>query len=194
MAETTRLLGYHPPEGRHAPPEVLQLLREIDPMAELVYIGRGRWLMGKYSEDWDKREKAIRQLEVWAEKVARIPMREADESLKARLPEIMDRWREKRLKAMGFQPFLNVFYATDPDSTLVEIFRQNDWIWKFAWKEAERAQEAEADGTVDREMRTRELLERFNQVYRGVWRKVFKKPTYQRNPVDIQDGAIVRPT
>mgnify|MGYP006292520499 CR=1 FL=1 len=191
MKAATRLTGYSPPGGRHAPPEVLAELREIDPMAELVYIGEARWLMGKYSEDADKRVKAIRQLEKWAKTVTRLDPT-AEEGLKARLPAIMDRWREKRLKAMGFQPFQSVFYSTDPDSAFVEIFRSADWIWKFAWREAERSMEAETDGTADQDRRKKELLDRFNQVHKGVWKHVFRKPTQTTNQVDIQNGAIVR--
>lgn len=193
MRPVTHLSDYSPPGGREPPGEVVLGLREIDPLAELVYVGKGRWLLGKVSDEWDKRQTAINAMTQWKKLMTKFDPANHEEPLIEILPGLFDRWNEKRLQVMGFQPLPVVFHMEMPDSGIVEFFRRVDWIWKFAWKEASEEKEAEADGSKDQEARQKELVDRFNQVYKAAWRHVFKRPTQRTTTVDIApDGAIRR--
>lgn len=190
----SHLSDYSPPGGRLPPPEVVRGLREVDPLAELVYIGDGRWLLGKVQEDREKRVRAVRAMDAWNRLITKFDPTDHELTLNQLLPGLYDRWNEKRLQLQGFQPLPVVFFMEMPDSSIVELFRRADWIWKFSWRQFEADLEEEIDGTSDLNMRREEMKERFDQTYKSVWRHAFKKPTMRTNTVDIgPDGAIQRP-
>lgn len=189
----SHLSDYSPPGGRLPPPEVVRGLREVDPRAELVYIGDGRWLLGKVQEDREKRIRAVKAMDVWLDLITRFDPTDHEQSLSELLPGLFDRWNEKRLQLQGFQPLPVVFFMEMPDSSIVELFRRSDWIWKYAWREYERELEEEIDGSSDLSSKRSEMKARFNQIHRSVWKHAFKRPVSRTNTVDIApDGAVIR--
>lgn len=194
MKLSSHLPDYHPPGGRRPPPEVVRGLREIDPLAELVYVGHGRWLLGKvHPGEWDKREEAIRAMDRWVELVAQLDPRDHEVPLKELLPGLFDRWNEKRLHVMGFQPLPTVWHMELPDSTMVEHFRRVDFIWRNITIEEEEERLRKMDGTADLEERKATIMERFDQIYRSVWKHAFKHPVTRRPGATINpDGSLQR--
>lgn len=188
----THLHDYSPPGGRLPPPEVVRGLREIDPLMELVYVGNGKWLLGKVAYNREKFESASVIYENIQAKLKKAKPGDHDSPWKVFVERAHNRLRERKLYLQGFQPFKGILSDAQLHSGLVEAFRHADWIWKFAWRDYDRKREAREDGTTDLEERQKELVSRFEQIHREVHRSVFRHAVSEPSGVDMKDGQIIR--
>jgi hypothetical protein len=148
------------PQSRLAPKEVIQRLREIDPAAELVYFGQGRWVLGVYRPNQARINAAYRRLaflsHVTLNERARDPMQEA------------------RLATTGFRPIEWYTVQGEPGAEIVEDFRLRDFNWR------NRADEvfAHALGASDRADAAKDrAAEDLAEAKAGdAWRWAFKRP------------------
>jgi hypothetical protein len=112
------------PRLRTTPDYVVRGLREVDPTAELVYIGRGKWLLG--SVRWDRRHvsAARKRLDAAFGAVKRIGQ------WKASHPRVGQRVAYWTLALQGFRPIAEYKLQGEPDSRIVNDFRRMDWMYK----------------------------------------------------------------
>lgn len=125
--------AYRPPAGRRAPDELQELLRDVDPTAELLYGGAGVWLLGKYRPNRDIRKRAegsIARLEVSLGKAAQGRI-----SIPPKVKrEIAFRFWWWHLIRMGFRPVSRYPQEPgerihgEPGTWIVEDFRKRQWI------------------------------------------------------------------
>lgn len=123
---------------RIAPPDLVRRLREIDPAADLIYLGEGRWQLGRYKPENSRvREKSARR------------------SVGAYLqtPETPARNRQiaffRHVAATGFRPMGSPFEVNEPETAGIPEAMER-WLWTYrhrrdqAWKERlEAATDAE---------------------------------------------------
>lgn len=118
-----------PPGGDEPPGHILYELRLIDDMAELHYIGGGRWALGVYEPSSYRR------------KVGGKNMQTADELEDGR------KWRMAWLTYRGFS-FIS-FHDVEPGRhcnlwKVVPAFRRRDWNWRNKRRQMERESKAAA--------------------------------------------------
>lgn len=104
---------------REAPEHLLRALRVIDPTAELVHLGGGRWLLGRVVSD--------ERLRVAGQRL----VKSSREAVKGRKPTPIDRRRHLvgQLRLHGFQPTAEFFYAGEPTSRIVREQELMQWLW-----------------------------------------------------------------
>lgn len=129
------------PLGREAPPAILARLREVCPTTHLVYVGDGRWWLGRVWPSDDPRHAAKRR-----EGVAMLDNMLALDPL--RVGGASGRNRTRVLNALlrlhGFEWEREFTLRGEPDGALVEWWRaqhflettQRDATWQAAWREA----------------------------------------------------------
>lgn len=135
MTVLERLVGVE----REAPPLLVHRLREIEPSAELVYMGDNTWWLGRVHPSLDLRKQGWEKLQVAnaGTHQHRIDPRHA------RL------YRIGRLQQLGFQ--FTTEYTGEPDGRIVEDLIRADYLWKLAsnWYRYQEirngAQDAEAE-------------------------------------------------
>ena len=122
---------------RKAPEAVLQQLREIDPNADLVYLGGSEWLLGVRAENHAAKRAIERQL-AWALDQPKLsdPLDAAEQAKRIQLLQ---------LYASGFRPVH--IYSTPEES--VEDFRERDHRWR-----------TDFDGTIRDRLREASLEDR----------------------------------
>lgn len=107
------------PQAREAPPDVRRRLRELDATAEVIYLGRGRWMVGKVRPNEHVRARAVRMLDEFHNNV----------STGKRLSE---RGKEKvrfaLLALQGFRPVAE-YTMPEPDGSVVQDFARSRWLW-----------------------------------------------------------------
>jgi len=101
------------PELREPPPALLAQLREIDPLAELIYVGEGEWWLGVVKPNTFRRAQGDALLG-----------REWRKSVKD--------WQQLRYGQLMRQGF--AFCGTwviegEPDGRIVNDFRESTWLW-----------------------------------------------------------------
>lgn len=135
-----RLARHELPTGREAPPEVTRGLKDVDPSAELVYMGDGRWDLLRMRPKTDDRAQ-----------VASLMLQNAYRACgKGRLAE--QGWyralRFARLIRHGYIVFGRYRLGRDPDARIVHEFRRAMWEYrhdhndeaieaKWNWRERE---------------------------------------------------------
>lgn len=137
MTELERVVGVE----RTAPPALLKRLRDIEPRAELVYMGGGTWYLGRSAPTEALQEAG------WAR--TRAVNRQTAEN---KLDESAKRMhRMGRMQQAGFQ--FTAQYTGDPDGRIVHELYEADRLWKLAanWYRydemcngADRAEQAQA--------------------------------------------------
>ena len=171
----SHLRDYSPPGGRIPPPEVVRGLREIDPRMELVYVGEGKWLMGKCEYARDRWEQAARTIENLLELFTQINPLDVPMPWEQFVERAHNRMRERLLTIQGFQPIKGLVVREHQlHSGLVEWFRMIDWTWRFGHREDDREREALEDGTRDQEAKMKEVSDRFDAVHKDVHHRVFR--------------------
>lgn len=120
MTEIERLVGV----DRVAPEHLLRRLRVIDPTAELIHIGEGRWMLGRILSDERIRQAGQRQA------------RSAREAIRGRKPNVIDKRRHivAQLRLLGFQPTSEFFVKGEPTA---RILREQE-LMQFLWSRANR--------------------------------------------------------
>lgn len=126
-------------QARTAPESIRRRLREMDETAEVVYLGRGRWIVGKVRPNALVRQQAIRMLDKYTTEL----------SNGARLSE---RGKEKvrfaLLALQGFRPVAE-YRMREPDDRVVQDFERSRWLWLHeseneTWRQMDAAQEQKA--------------------------------------------------
>lgn len=140
------LLPHHSaPLGRTPPDDLVARLREINPEAELLYIGKGKWLLGLVRPDGFRRRMALARIAKLTKILERAYL----------LPEEVKRaaalrlWKA-RLHAEGFKD-IALYQTGDPDGSIVEDLREREWTFRHRWKETVRERNREIDGTAAEE-------------------------------------------
>jgi len=141
------------PALRDPSPDLLRRLREIDPRAEVIYVGNGRWWVGRVKANSPRR--AIgRRMALAIRNGDGHPWRIGDR----------DRWPELRqalLMAQGFGLVVDVTVQGEPDARLVREFAIAMHVEQggsYRSPEAIREEEAKRKQERDRRDRERELL------------------------------------
>lgn len=154
--------------AQHTPPErVVRELRKVDPRAELVYFGEGRWLLGSVSPNPHRQARGRAML-----KSARM-VSVGDQSNRAR-----DRRRLAYLFAQGFRTIALYEYEEGtggPDHRLVEDFRRRDRNYRVALEDHLEQTEREIDGRADQERTVNTLLEAAAARAKDVTKYAFRK-------------------
>lgn len=132
------------PVTRDTPPELLVRLRAIDDRAECLYVGDGRWWVGRVKTDVPRRAAGRRM-------ALRV---QAGDGFRAG-----DRWPELRqalLMAQGFGLAFEMVIQGEPNGQLVQEFAR--WLCGERQREARRRQESAArDRTREQATRERDL-------------------------------------
>lgn len=155
-----RLVHHLAPEAKETPLLLLGLLREIDPRAELVYAGEGRWWLGSVTDDADARDERRKRAEEMLGRLDYVERTElASEGVKLSPRTVM----LAKLNLQGFA-LIETYHGNDPSgdvivnpgpdeyhTSMVEDFRWRDAEWR---KDQGRAHVAErltiTSGEVDR--------------------------------------------
>lgn len=133
----------HPPTDRRPPEDILRGLREVDPLADLTYMGRGRWLVGTVRPGTDRRREAQgRYTKAQALRaIARHLAQNATKNANAIDYRSLEQLWYAELKLQGFVWTVEWVFAGprrllrhgdficqgDPDGRIVEHFRAADW-------------------------------------------------------------------
>lgn len=153
----------HFPQSRLAPKEVIQRLREIDPMAELVYFGRGRWVLGVYGPNAERIAAARRRLS----RLSHVPGHRA---------EVREMVQEARLHASGFRPIEWYTVQGEPGGAIVEDFRLRDFNYRNRREATFAAALAESAGDNDRARQESRIHDWVDSTASDAWRHAFKHP------------------
>jgi len=125
------------PQLRTAPEDIRRRLREIDPTVEVIYLGRGRWIVGKVRPNQHVRARAIRMLD------------EFHRNLQNK-KKLSERGKEKVLFALlalqGFRPVAD-YTMPEPDGTVVKDFERSRFLWLHT---SENELWRQLDGEMDR--------------------------------------------
>ncbi len=124
------------PAAREAPPRLVVRLRAVDPTAELLYWGRGRWLLGTVRRDRRAVATAGKKL-VAAQRALARHIVQSKTGGRVRLDQrSVDQANLAVLALQGFRPFGDFYRMTDPDGRIVEDFRRADWLYRTTTDEA----------------------------------------------------------
>lgn len=104
---------------REAPGHLLRALRVIDPTAEFVYMGEGRWLLGRLASTAAIRVAGQRLVE------------SCKRAVEGRKPTPLDarRYLFAQLRLNGFQPTSEYVFQGEPDSSVVIDQQVMDWMY-----------------------------------------------------------------
>lgn len=169
--------------GREAPPETVALLREIDPDAELVYLGKGIWLLGAVRPSDARRDGAAALLDDLEEVFGL-----AGSGTAAPIsPEIKQQLAvdllECRMLYRGFAKIAAYQVQGWPGALLVEDFRERDFVYRTRFAEKWRELAAEASGDAGLERRIKGVRTYLEDNKAHIERHAFRKPhtTHGRN-------------
>lgn len=107
------------PTGRTAPPELTRGLKEVDPTAELVYIGDGRWDLMRLRPKNDDRAHVANAMLMNAYKACQVGKLQEHGWYRA--------LRFARLLRLGYVVFGRYRLERDPDWRIVHDFRRAIW-------------------------------------------------------------------
>lgn len=152
---------------RTAPDWVVRELREIDPELEIVYFGRGRWLVGSVSPN--SYRQAIGDRMVQATRMVSLGV---DDQRK------QDRLKVAYLARQGMR-FIKMYETEDgagmPWRRLIEDVRQRDRNYRVSLGDHLEEAEKEMDGTRDKERTIDVLMEAAEAKAPDIVSKVFRK-------------------
>lgn len=152
------------PESRTAPKEVIQRLREIDPAAELVYMGGGRWRLGRVVPSRDRTRKGTLLL-MWE---SRMPAEKQDGT----------NLRIGRLAQQGFGSIAEYQVQGEPGAQIVEDFRLRDFNFRTNSEATFQARLAESAGDTAAIEKENRIMDWLDVQAPDVWRHAFKHPVY----------------
>lgn len=110
---------------REAPEHILERLREIDPKADLVYIGDEAWMLGVREQNDAARRKVLKEIT----------------EIRSEGPLVTNEARARRLELLqfyagGFRPISLYEDTPVPGYEIVKDFRVRDWNWHNRREEA----------------------------------------------------------
>lgn len=117
------------PALRTAPEHVVRGLREIDPTTELVYFGRGRWILGSVRPNVDVRAQAERILDRAYKLAAFAANNPRFKVNPSNIRRLLGRIDFAYLGTQGFRCIHEYRIQGAPDLALVEDFRRADWMY-----------------------------------------------------------------
>ena len=143
------------PSERTCPPALLAELRRIEPTAELLYVGEGRWLLGTVRFRWDNYAKAARALAKIERDnatnltaiVAHAEVGRDKATLRAAAYRQSRNMAYLRAVMQGFRPIADYTIQGEPDSRIVHDFARRDWLFRVAPDASDQEKLDEADGT-----------------------------------------------
>lgn len=172
MAKTTTVdteLHVDFPAPERAPDEVMRELRRIDPRADLVYFGQGRWILGATSPN-DHRQgkgramlKAVRAVSV------------GDQSQRA-----LDRRRLASLFAQGFRTIQMYRFEEGGGrhfDRIIQDFKVRDRNYRVAFGDHLEEAERQIDGRAHEQKAIDTLLESARAKTEDIKKFVFRKAT-----------------
>lgn len=175
MRTKSHLSDYRPPTGRRASASLVERLREIDRDAELIYVGKGKWILGVVQPD-DRRQRMAERMIDALETVL-----EAHTWGLINLPEDFKRqvalrlWKY-RLYRQGFRNIAIYTIQGEPDARIVEDFRRRDWVWRHSFREHLHQVEKEASGEADFERKVARLMDYLELEGEDIHRHAFRHP------------------
>lgn len=125
------------PTPREAPRDIVRALRDVDETAELLYLGEGKWVLGRVRPTPERFEGGKRLLRQAWELAQKGGMTE-------------ERWykriRSARLTMQGFAKFGMYEFKGDPDWRIVRDFREALWWFRNdKWSDEFNKRADEAD-------------------------------------------------
>lgn len=147
---------------REAPGHVLRALRVIDPTAELIYMGEGRWLLGRLAPSSSIRVAGERLVE------------SCRRAVKGRKPNALDarRYLFAQLRLNGFQPTAEYVFRGSPDSSVVIDQQLMDWMYRHT-TDTELETAVDADMVKAREEARADMLDTARHA--AAWRYAFTR-------------------
>lgn len=164
---------YNPPGGRVADPSLVQDLRAIDPHAELLYLGRGFWILGVVTWNRVAVRSAIRRLDRLYGALHTSQQRFRND------PELLLEWASRilstTLASWGFRPVATYQVEGWPDSAITKDFRIRDWKYRHLTEsaaEAEFMENTSHDNALEK--RQKRIVEAHELTHRDVHRYAFR--------------------
>jgi hypothetical protein len=177
MAEQTLLPDYRPAGGRTPPPRVVELLRETDPNAELIYAGAGRWALGVVRPNRIARQKAERMLETLRELAAVVQLGQVELPKKVRRTIMLRLWTYE-LYRQGFRPITTYKVQGEPGSWVAEDFRIRDHRYRHQRDEELERREEEWDSEAKEQKEIEALRSYLRLMHKDLHRHAFRRPTH----------------
>lgn len=120
---------------REAPEPLLRALRVIDPTAELLYLGNGRWMLGQVIPDCRIVKAGWMQLEANKGAAGKLEqMRLTGRLHGKRLVEALHEIRSRRIVAearrLGFRPTAEYTFRGEPNGSIVRDQELMDFLWR----------------------------------------------------------------
>lgn len=201
MGAKSHLTDFTAPGGRRPPGELVRQLRELNPAAEVIYAGKGKWILGTVRHDKEARAKVARVLGAFQDLLSMAapgahahvdPGSRPLELTAENRRELAYRLWKKRLQYQGFR-IVTVFPEAMLDSSIVEAYRQARWLRRN--REAFNEAEAAASSPVDDSKGQEELvLDAHRSEYRDIHRHAFRHRTGVLFDVNDYDARIGRNT
>jgi hypothetical protein len=179
------------PSERTCPPALLAELRRIDPTAELLYVGEGRWILGAVRFNWPVVQKAIGALtKIEAQTATYLTV---DYTMDTPAAEVNRNPAERRAAAarqartlawcraliQGFRPIAE--YHGDPGGHIVRDFEMRDFIHR-ALPDLYELLEAEAVGDNAEQAKAKLLLDGLRTKGMDAWRSIMRHKVTALNP------------
>jgi hypothetical protein len=181
MAFRSHFPDFRPPGGRRAPERLQELLREVHPEAELLYAGRGVWILVKHRPNQLIRRKVERGMAALLRELTRAGHGGI------RIPpmvkkEIAFRFWYWRLLYMGARPVTRYPSTAgerihgEPGSWIAEDFRARQWRADNQLEVALKENEAAWDQETDEEAAKGRLKEYLELMHKDIHRHAFRRP------------------
>lgn len=184
MQTRSLLPDFSPVGGRRPPDPLVRLLREVDPRAELVYCGAGKWLLGTVEHNSLRARrcelviKNIRKLQTKVGNGSIVIPRHVKKALSFRL------WRWE-LNRQGHRAIARYDIQGEPGSWIHEDFRERDYRYRTDLEGEIRRQEEEADAELEVQKKLEQFSEFLELEHKSIHRHAFKRPI-------IMDGGKAR--
>lgn len=172
----------HYPSERTCPPALLAELRRVEPTAELLYVGEGRWVLGTVRPYWPNIQKAIGTLLKMerenASKLVAIAVDAEVNSDPARRREAARKSARNaawlRVIIQGFRPIADYTITGEPDSRILLDFQRRDYLFRVQPDANDADNEAEALGDHAHARRVNALRDTLHTIGRKGWRQAIK--------------------
>ena len=174
--------------GRSAPPETLRLLREIDRDAELLYVGKGVWILGVVRPTDHRRNAGAALLEDLEQLFT-----EAGEGSAVVDPELKDylagELLEARFTYRGFSKISAYRVEGWPGGAIVADFRIRDWKFRHEFRQIWLDMVKESTGEAGTERKQKKVLENLELNRRSIERHAFRHPHTVSSPAKPRRGS-----
>jgi hypothetical protein len=143
MTELERVAGV----DREAPVALLQRLREVEPLAELAYVGEGKWWLGRREPNAELSKAGLEKVRV-ANTVA---------AVQKMTPEAVRMHRVGKLQQAGLVFIAE--YEGEPDGRIVKDLEVMDFLWKLNATQQRWEKAMDADKNAEKELAMKDMLD-----------------------------------